>query len=241
MGATGDIYAYDNCDNNVEVSFSEVQNGTGCSFDVLRTWVATDDCGLSTVGSQVITITDSDPPVFVEPADLTVSCDSIPTPVPPIATDSCGTLENMVTVTLTNTTTAGSGCTYVLTYTWTATDGCGNSASTTQDVTVIDDSDPYIGSAFYLDTLGITPAASSYTLANSTVVMRGTFTPADQAFRTVTFPASFTTTPIVFVQAVTTNDASALAPRIRNVSTTCLLYTSPSPRDLSTSRMPSSA
>ena len=220
LGATGGIYAYDDCDNNVEVSFSEVQSGGGCSFDVFRTWIATDDCGLTASGSQIITITDSDPPVFVAPADLTVSCDSIPTPVPPVATDSCGTLANAVTVVLTNTATAGSGCSYMLTYTWTATDECGNAASTTQDITVIDDSRPYIGSAYYLDTLGFNPAASSYTLANGTLVMRGTFTTADNAFKTVSFPTNFTTTPIVFVQVVTTNGASALGPRIRNVSTT---------------------
>ena len=35
--------------------------------------------------------------------------------------------------------------------------------------------------------------------------------------------------------------AKALAEEIKEKSITCLLYTSPSPRDLSTSRMPSSA
>ena len=36
-------------------------------------------------------------------------------------------------------------------------------------------------------------------------------------------------------------DLSALVDRINKYSIGCLLYTSPSPRDLSTSRMPSSA
>ena len=37
------------------------------------------------------------------------------------------------------------------------------------------------------------------------------------------------------------NNGAALNPNVNTSTVTCLLYTSPSPRDLSTSRMPSSA
>ena len=45
-----------------------------------------------------------------------------------------------------------------------------------------------------------------------------------------------------FLKAVADNAASGLGKEVKiDLNKTCLLYTSPSPRDLSTSRMPSSA
>ena len=45
----------------------------------------------------------------------------------------------------------------------------------------------------------------------------------------------------VAVEGVTLADSAVAATEGQDVVVTCLLYTSPSPRDLSTSRMPSSA
>ncbi len=49
------------------------------NYVLTRTWTATDDCGNSTSGSQVITVRDNSKPVLVGvPADIAAACDNVP-------------------------------------------------------------------------------------------------------------------------------------------------------------------
>ena len=72
------------------------------------------------------------------PADLSLSCSEMPAAANITATDNC---DNNVEITLEENTDY-SNCPYVLTRTWTATDDCGNSSSTTQLINLIDNQAP---------------------------------------------------------------------------------------------------
>ena len=51
------INATDNCDSEVDIAFSEDTQQNGCETIITRTWTATDNCGNTDQGVQVITIT----------------------------------------------------------------------------------------------------------------------------------------------------------------------------------------
>jgi hypothetical protein len=51
-----DIYAIDNCDDDVEITFVEEVTSEFCPFTISRTWIATDECGNVSQGTQVITV-----------------------------------------------------------------------------------------------------------------------------------------------------------------------------------------
>ncbi|MBX7052937.1 MAG: hypothetical protein K1X54_12935, partial [Flavobacteriales bacterium] len=129
----------DNCDDNVQVSFSETMIGTGCEFTLIRMWIAEDDCGNSAVISQSIIITDTAPPVFVQaPGEITVSCSALNGIAPPNVVDDCsGTVMTTFTDVV-----VGSGCQYIINRTYTATDLCGNAATATQIIHVVDETAP---------------------------------------------------------------------------------------------------
>ncbi|MFK7773644.1 MAG: SdrD B-like domain-containing protein, partial [Saprospiraceae bacterium] len=131
--------ATDNCDADVEISFSETNTPGACadSYTLTRTWTATDDCGNTTEAVQTIFVQDTtDPTLIGVPNNLTIDLtqgQTIPTAPILIGTDNCDT---DVDVTFEETQT-GSGCTYTLERTWTATDNCGNTISATQTIEVI--------------------------------------------------------------------------------------------------------
>jgi uncharacterized repeat protein (TIGR01451 family) len=140
LGAGG-VSATDNCDTQVDIVFNETIAGTACNYTMTRTWTATDDCGLTTVRTQVITLTDDDSPVLVGvPTYTTASCGYVPAPPVVTATDGCDT---NVPVTFSETQT-GIGCSYTLTRRWTATDDCGHVTTATQVINVVDDRGPEI-------------------------------------------------------------------------------------------------
>ncbi|MCO6484214.1 MAG: gliding motility-associated C-terminal domain-containing protein [Saprospiraceae bacterium] len=144
-----DVTASDNCDDDPEVAFHEVETQGDCLQDgfflqLLCTWTATDDCGNTSSYFIIVRITDHTPPVIKGvPADVTLECDQ---PLPPVsgvfAEDNCS--ENIV-LTMTEQTTIGT-CkhNYVVTRTWTATDECGNTATAQQKITVQDTTPPEI-------------------------------------------------------------------------------------------------
>ncbi len=137
------VTAMDNCDGTVPVIFTETQQGSGCSYQVVRTWTAVDACGNLVSASQTITVSDdSTPPVLAGvPADVNVECTNIPTPANVTATDNCSS----ATVTLSETVTGT--CPQVITRTWTAVDACGNSVSASQTITVNDTQPPVLSAA----------------------------------------------------------------------------------------------
>ncbi len=133
------VIASDNCTENVEVVMSVTNIPTPCGYTILRTWTATDDCGNITTASQELTTVDTTPPVITAPANTTVECTNIPEPEQLIATDNC---NGNVTVTSEDVIDQLDNCEYNIIRTYTATDGCGNSASAIQTITVSDQTNP---------------------------------------------------------------------------------------------------
>ena len=123
------MIATDNCGGTVNITISDTNdtasNDCAGGGAIIRTYTATDACGNQATATQRIVIFDEVAPVFVNaPADITVTCDDIPTAENLRATDECDTDIN---ITFGESVNAGS-CTnnYVLVRTWRATDACGN-------------------------------------------------------------------------------------------------------------------
>ena len=106
------------------------------------TWVVTDGAGNATTATQLVTISDAINPTISAPANITVNTNSGCTATG-IALGSPVTADNCSVVSVTNNapTTFPIGTTTV---TWIVTDGAGNTASTTQTVTVNDSQIPTI-------------------------------------------------------------------------------------------------
>ncbi|MFN3753886.1 gliding motility-associated C-terminal domain-containing protein, partial [Flavobacterium sp.] len=133
------LTATDNCNDAITVQGVDAITQGDCpnSFTVTRTWTFTDACDNSSSVSQIITVNDNVAPTFVDvaPADTTASCDNIPSPAVLTAIDNC----SAASVTMTQTTIQGNcPSNYQLVRTWTAIDGCGNTATTVQTITVSD-------------------------------------------------------------------------------------------------------
>ncbi len=142
-----DVSVSDNC-SNVTVTMTDelVSEGTCGVSDYLSiwrcTWTATDDCGNSSEFEIFLRIVDTRPPNWdFFPPDASASCNYIPAPVYPEASDDC----SEVSLSLQESTIPGD-CqySYTLVRTWTATDGCGNSTSRSQEIAVSDNSAPNI-------------------------------------------------------------------------------------------------
>ncbi len=110
-----------------------------CVRKVIRTWYVLDWCsGVLETDVQIIKETDNDPPVIDGvPADMNVSCDNVPPPANPTATDNC-TAPSLTF----DETTEVVGCNSIITRTWTAEDQCGNTAVATQTLNVVDSEAP---------------------------------------------------------------------------------------------------
>src|SRR5262249_41674466 len=142
----------DACDASPTLTFADATTAGSCpqSSVVTRTWTATDHCGNSATRSQVITVVDTTAPVPSgraagrglgrSPAPSTVECPAAPSFTTPTVSDAC---DASPTLTFADATTAGS-CpqSSVVTRTWTATDHCGNSATRSQVITVVDTTAP---------------------------------------------------------------------------------------------------
>ncbi len=146
------VTADDNCASSITVSFSQTstQTNTGaCSdftYEITRTWTASDGCGNSVVDTQLVHVQDTIEPTFDIPANLTISCsansDTLATGNISNATDNCSA---SVTVAFNQVITPGT-CPQERTIarTWTVTDACGNSDAKTQIVTVEDNTPPLV-------------------------------------------------------------------------------------------------
>src|SRR5438105_13518477 len=108
-------------------SVTRVCSSVVCSNDLTRTWTANDGCGNSTNRAQVITVIDTTAPAVTvnQGPDATIECPTAPSFSAPTFVDAC-----QASVTLfPYTTLFRSGCTNIITRTWTANDGCGNSTN----------------------------------------------------------------------------------------------------------------
>src|SRR5205823_11630222 len=111
--------------------------------NVTRTWTATDHCGNSSTASQLIHVVDTTAPsISTLPAPTTVQCPATPSFATPTATDAC---DPSPTLTFADVTTPGSSAqNHDATRTWTATDHCGNSSTTSQPIHVVDTTAPVL-------------------------------------------------------------------------------------------------
>ncbi len=149
----------DNCTAAPVVAFvSDVSDGNTCPEVIIRTYSVTDDCGNSIQVMQTITIDDTTAPVAPSLTSVSEQCEWNPTP--PIATDNCsGALTGTPSVSFPYTTT---GTTTVI---WTFTDDCGNTSTSNQVVTIIDNTSPtwdyFPPNVSYIEYGGDTTAATN--------------------------------------------------------------------------------
>ena len=136
------VTASDNCDMNIVPTFAEEVIGGGCPYTIIRTWTAVDDCGNMVSESQTLTVVDFEAPVLVGvPANVTVDCNTIPTTAVVTATDNCS--DNLV-VSVEESIMPLQNCGYQIIRTWSVADLCGNPASATQIITVVDTEAPIV-------------------------------------------------------------------------------------------------
>ncbi|MFK7933213.1 MAG: lectin-like protein, partial [Saprospiraceae bacterium] len=137
------VTAFDNCDNNVTITYSETVSALNCGDKLVRKWVATDACGNSVTKKQTIRRKDFDAPVFAYlPENVRVSCSDIPVVIPLTVTDNCDT-DVSVTFSEAINALACAG-EYNIIRTWIATDNCGNRSTAKQVVEVRDNSKPIL-------------------------------------------------------------------------------------------------
>jgi subtilisin-like proprotein convertase family protein len=177
----GSPTASDDC-SGATISFNEVTAAGSCAgnYTITRTWTATDVCGNSTSASQVITVIDVTGPLLSGvPANTTVNCTSLPVPATVTVSDNCSGVT-ILGVVFNETITPGSCAgNYVITRTWSATDNCNNTSSSTQTITVIDDIAPVIDPLPAVSTIDCS-IAPSFATATATDNCSGvTITTAD--------------------------------------------------------------
>jgi gliding motility-associated-like protein len=138
---TADILtAIDNC-GDATVTVKDVKTTGDCpnNYTIVRTWVATDECGLTSKYEQIITVKDTKAPVPASTfnPELNVSCTNIPE-VPALTfTDNCSS-ASAITVTFAETSTyvANVYKDYQIIRTWTVKDECGNEKDYKQTLNV---------------------------------------------------------------------------------------------------------
>ncbi|MFQ5590482.1 MAG: hypothetical protein ACE5HE_04885 [Phycisphaerae bacterium] len=159
-GNTGQSTATDNCDAAPAVTYTDVADLTGCNGtgSITRTWTATDACGNATALVQVITVLDTTAPSLTMPPDVTVECDQPTDPSNTGSTTAADNCDAVPDVTFGDDVAAGA-CPQqaVITRTWTGTDACNNSTTSSQIITVVDRTPPLI----------VCPSDLTITLADS--------------------------------------------------------------------------
>ena len=144
--ASTNVTALDACDSNPTIGVTDAASNEICANrkTITRTWTATDACGNNRTGAQIITVFDNIAPVLAGiPANITVSCPSeIPAAATTVtATDNCA--GNVPTITVADATSSQTCLNRkTVTRTWTANDGCGNTATAQQVITVFDNIAP---------------------------------------------------------------------------------------------------
>jgi gliding motility-associated-like protein len=126
----------DNCNPAGSVTGTDVSNGGTCPEIITRTWTFTDLCGNTSTTSQTITVHDLIAPVFAAaPTAVTVACAAdVPAMTNLGYTDNCNPAGSVTGTDVSN----GGTCPEIITRTWTFTDLCGNTSSSSQTITVHD-------------------------------------------------------------------------------------------------------
>jgi hypothetical protein len=137
----------DNCDVILGATSSDgPSQGDDCETTFVRTWSVQDDCGNVFTCTQRITITDDiDPVCPTAPNDTLVMCvGQVPPGAPLTATDEC---QGLLIASPVDSDNGGAGCSanpLIITRTWTFDDGCGNTCTVDQMITVADTVRPLI-------------------------------------------------------------------------------------------------
>ncbi|MDC3044402.1 gliding motility-associated C-terminal domain-containing protein [bacterium] len=133
-----DATASDNCGEvTIEVTSETTAGDATGSYTIERTFVATDNAGNSSTGTQTITVLDTTPPVMLsELSNVTFQCGDDISPAVVESFDNC---SDTVTVDIADITTLGD-CEGSMTVerTYTLTDLSGNSSSVTVTLNVVD-------------------------------------------------------------------------------------------------------
>jgi len=138
------VTATDDC-GSATVTPSETVTAGTCTYDytITRVWTADDGNGNTATASQIITVEDNSLPTFTTvPADITIECGTATPSSMATATDVCGA----AVVTVANTPGPASCAGNAIIRTFTATDACGNTATTSQVVTIQDVTPPVLSS-----------------------------------------------------------------------------------------------
>ncbi|MEO0404340.1 MAG: hypothetical protein AAF193_05680, partial [Bacteroidota bacterium] len=134
-----EITVTDECGfGEVEWWVEETQFSGACLPTIQRVFTAQDACGNTSTHTQYISLEDNVPPAFIGSLmDITLECgDEIPASMP-LAIDDCS--EPVITFT---TDTIQTSCPLILNQVFTATDLCGQSASTSRLITFLDTEAP---------------------------------------------------------------------------------------------------
>src|SRR5213079_2180380 len=169
--ALGSATATDACGAITNLTSSDATPTTsGCTVTQVRTFTAVDGCGNSAITSRSVSWTaDQTPPTFTGTySPVTLGCNPLPTDITAAlgsatATDACGAITNLTSSDATPTT---SGCTVTQVRTFTAVDGCGNSATTSRSVSwTADQTPPTFTGTYSPVTLGCNPLPTDITAA----------------------------------------------------------------------------
>jgi hypothetical protein len=110
-----------------------------CAGSYIRIWRAFDGCGNQALESTIVTLVDDEAPVLAGiPAASEGACGSEPVAADVVATDNC---DSDVAVVFTETTIPGN-CGNIVTYTWSATDNCGNTVTEERTYALTDNVGP---------------------------------------------------------------------------------------------------
>lgn len=132
----------DNC-SDVVIEFTEELLDEGCLGVIRREYRAVDACGNVTLAEQFISFIDDVAPSVLAPANMTIGCDELASlEVPdPVVTDNCDSNPTIVF----SESSAPGFCINAqnITWTWTATDACGNQSEATTQIQVLDLNAPF--------------------------------------------------------------------------------------------------
>ncbi|WP_338648446.1 gliding motility-associated C-terminal domain-containing protein [Flavobacterium sp. KS-LB2] len=166
LANNGGATASDNCsDVTWSNNFSTLSND--CSTAVTVIFTAKDACGNSSSTSATFSVKDTTAPIAPEaPITVTVACATdVPAIISLTATDNC---SGEITTEGVDVITPGECLnSFVITRTWTFTDACSNSSSTSQTINVIDTVAPVINQLPEMSTISC-PATPEFTPAIAT-------------------------------------------------------------------------
>lgn len=133
------VTASDACDPDIPVLLDERRIAGPCAgtYDLVRTWSASDDCGNAVSATRTVHVVDGvAPSLSGVPADARVACDAVPAPATPSSSDDCDPSPSLAFAEARE----DGPCphSYRLLRTWTTQDDCGNVVSATQALDVLD-------------------------------------------------------------------------------------------------------